>query len=170
MNTKFKVFDDKNLIWANIKKVLYYIVISLAMVFLYSLLVGYEYRLVASGSMTPTIPVHSIVMIQPIDYEDIKVGDIVTYKSTNTTGTIYYFTHRVVRIADNGNIVTGGDANRDPETGVVKEDGEIVESRVIGKVVLHSYLTGEFIWQFKQFPFQYVICIAILFFSYLIFS
>ena len=164
----FNAFKEENLIWTMMKKIMIYFLLSLSLVFILSFALGYEYKLVASGSMTPKLRLHTLVMIQPIEYEDLKVGDIVTYKSTNTTGPIYYFTHRVVRIADNGNIITGGDANRDPETGIVKEDGEITENRVVGKVVADFYPVGELIWQFKEFPIHYVIMIAIVFFTYLI--
>lgn len=54
-------------------------------------IVGYKFMIVSSGSMEPTLPVGSLIIITPCDYEDLKLGDIVT-----TEGSGMYFTHRIV--------------------------------------------------------------------------
>ena len=56
------------------------------------LLGGLEYRTIISGSMEPEIPVGSLVIIEKVKDEDIKIGDVVTfYLSGETT-----VTHKVV--------------------------------------------------------------------------
>ena len=166
---KVNIFKEENLFWTIFKKLIGSFVLALALTFGVSLLVGYQYKIVASGSMTPYLPIHSIVMIQPVEYEELKVGDIVTYRSSNTTGIVYTFTHRVVRIADNGNIITGGDANIQAD-GTIKEDGEIVESRVLGKVVAHSYPLGALVTYVKQNIFQCALVLIIIFLTSVIVS
>jgi len=64
---------------------------------------------IATGSMTPTLPVHSFVVTRPVDTEDIRVGDILNFRRTPAaTETV---THRVVGIDENGHFITRGDAN-----------------------------------------------------------
>lgn len=68
---------------------------------------------VLSGSMTPTIPVGSIVVVRPVDPGTLKVGDVATYQKTE--GKSDYITHRIVAIDDSTSPTTftfKGDANR----------------------------------------------------------
>ena len=73
---------------------------------------GYYVR---TKSMEPTISQGSIVFVEKIDFDDITVGDVLTFQSADTTRR---FTHRVVKI-DSKNVLlyTRGDANNvdDPE-------------------------------------------------------
>lgn len=166
---KVEVFKHEDYFWTYFKKILLYIVLTLAFAFVVSLFLGYQYRLVATGSMTPAIPIHSLVVIKPVDYDSLEIGDVVTYKSTNTTGTVYTFTHRVVRKTEDGKIITAGDANID-SSGAPKEDGVIEESRILGKVVGQCYPIGEFIYYFKNNVMACVIAIIIIFLTYIIVS
>lgn len=68
---------------------------------------------VLSGSMTPTIPVGSIVVVRPVDPGTLHVGDIATYQKT--PGKAEYITHRLVKIDDSTSptqFTFKGDANR----------------------------------------------------------
>jgi signal peptidase len=70
---------------------------------------GYQTLAVLSGSMEPVYPVGSIVFVQKVPAEEIKVGDPITFRVSND-GT--YATHRVVRIdSDQKQFITKGDAN-----------------------------------------------------------
>ena len=53
---------------------------------------GYKFMIVSSGSMEPTLPVGSLVIVTPCDYEDLNYRDIVTF--TGESG--INFTHRIV--------------------------------------------------------------------------
>ena len=55
------------------------------------LICGYKFMIVTSGSMEPTMPVGSMVIVTPCDYEDLKKGDIVTMQ----LGSGMNLTHRV---------------------------------------------------------------------------
>jgi len=71
---------------------------------------------VLTGSMTPNIPVGSIVIDRPVDPGTLHVGDIATYQVA--PGLSEYITHRIVRIDTKTAPVTftfKGDANRGPD-------------------------------------------------------
>ena len=76
---------------------------------------------VVSGSMAPTINIKDFIIVKNSD--DIKVGDVVTYRDGKN-----FITHRVVEIK--GDILyTKGDANN-------SDDHKIYVSSLIGKVIL----------------------------------
>lgn len=77
----FKVWS-----FAIIKSLLLSVLISIALL----VVCGYKFMIVSSGSMEPTLPVGSLVVVTPCDYEDLQLGDIVTMD----TG-VSYLTHRV---------------------------------------------------------------------------
>ena len=64
---------------------------------------------VKTGSMEPTIPAQSYILVKKADGNDVKVGDIVTFESDKLGGELN--THRVNRILDDGRIETLGDNN-----------------------------------------------------------
>ena len=68
---------------------------------------------VLTGSMTPTIPVGSVVIVRPVDPQTLEVGDIATYQVK--PGQDVYITHRIIKIqqSDSGlSFIFKGDANR----------------------------------------------------------
>ncbi|MEO9323904.1 signal peptidase I [Nocardioides sp. C4-1] len=92
---------------------------------------------VLTGSMTPDIPVGSVVLIRPVDPGTLEVGDVATYQVTPEKDA--YVTHRVVRIDRSttpASFIFKGDANRG-------EDTEPVPAAAIrGEVVLHVPYLG----------------------------
>lgn len=90
---------------------------------------------VLSGSMTPTLPVGSAVIVRPVSAADVVAGDIITY--ANPSGS--FTTHRVeeVQLSDEGRLfVTKGDANE-------KRDSDPVhESSLRGRVWFHVPFIG----------------------------
>lgn len=73
---------------------------------------------VLSGSMSPSIPAGSMVIVRPVDGADIEIGDVITYQLRPGDPTLV--THRVVGITYGAEptFITRGDANtivdRDP--------------------------------------------------------
>lgn len=68
---------------------------------------------VLTGSMTPTIPVGSLVLVTPADPETVKPGDVITFQTA--PGVAEYITHRVVHVQRDTQpktFVTKGDANK----------------------------------------------------------
>ncbi|MBE5736605.1 MAG: S26 family signal peptidase [Clostridiales bacterium] len=55
------------------------------------ILFGYKFMIVSSGSMEPTLPVGSLVIVTPCEYEDLVLNDIVTMDAGGVN-----LTHRIV--------------------------------------------------------------------------
>ena len=92
---------------------------------------------VLSGSMTPTYPVGSIVVVRPIDARDAQVGDVVTFTNGDSLTT-----HRITSIDEDADgdrlFTTKGDANRGEDLQPVPE--EDLRGRVWFHVPLLGYL------------------------------
>ncbi|MED4586376.1 signal peptidase I [Brevibacillus choshinensis] len=86
-------------------------------------LLGSEIMVVLSGSMAPTFNTGSVVAVKPVKFEEIKKGDIITFKNEDDLTV----THRVVEITD-GKLITRGDANNGNDSIPVTAD------RLLGKV------------------------------------
>lgn len=100
-------------------------------VFLSPRLLHYRFLTVRSASMAPTIHVGSVVMVQPVKPEAVKVGDVITYRSADDPKV--FVTHRVIDLVpapDEISFVTQGDANEDPDI------APVAASRLVGRVVL----------------------------------
>lgn len=93
---------------------------------------------VLTGSMTPNIPVGSVVIERPVDPGTLHVGDVATYQVK--PGVDDYITHRIVAINTKTNPVTftfKGDANRGPDIKPVPA------TAIRGKVWFHVPYLGE---------------------------
>ncbi len=90
---------------------------------------------IISPSMTPKIKVYDVVLTARVnDPEDIKVGDVITFYSTNSFFGGTPITHRVVdilNVPDVGLVYqTKGDANQRPD------DDKVYFDNIIGKVII----------------------------------
>ena len=65
--------------------------ISLILTILLMIVSGYKFMIVSSGSMEPKLPVGSLVIVTPCDYEDLELNDIVTMDAGGIN-----LTHRIV--------------------------------------------------------------------------
>src|SRR5919199_501373 len=66
---------------------------------------------VVSGSMQPTLPLGSLVIVVPRDPDAVRVGDVITFSPPGENRTV---THRVVDVQGSGTklrVHTRGDAN-----------------------------------------------------------
>lgn len=132
-------------------KILYYIVISFVCVLIVLLLAfifksqlmskdpNYKPRLsiytIVSPSMTPNINVYDVVVNKRPDHPDeLKVGDIITFKSTSSGSEGMTITHRIVAITktEDGKIeyMTQGDNNKAPDESLV------LFNNIIGKEII----------------------------------
>src|SRR5689334_18075192 len=71
-------------------------------------LLGHQLFVVRGGSMEPTIPIGSAVVVGNVGVEQLAVGDVVTFRGANDT----IITHRLVGVptAENAFFHTKGDA------------------------------------------------------------
>jgi signal peptidase len=86
-----------------------------------NMLGGYHIYSVLTGSMEPTIPVESLLLVQKIDPSTIAVNDVITFEKPGSKGVLV--THRVAAIerSDENSITfkTKGDANPIPDSWIV---------------------------------------------------
>lgn len=141
---------------------IFYIVFISLMLGVAGLLVGsmlpipgnIELKIVKSGSMEPTIPTGSLVVVKPTS--NYGIGDVITFGAD--TRTQIPTTHRIIGFeADSGGrsvYRTQGDANEDLDANPVQR-GE-----VIGKVVFHLPYVG-FILDFARQPLGFALLVGI---------
>jgi signal peptidase len=91
-------------------------------------LIGWQPVVVLSGSMEPALPVGGLVFLEPVHAEQVKAGDVISYRLGNSR-----VTHRVVEVATDGQgalaFRTKGDANNDADAGLVAASN--VDSREV---------------------------------------
>lgn len=118
----------------------------------------YGAYVIVSGSMEPIIKVKDAVLIKRVDNaDDIKVGDVVTYRSLDESYYGILITHRVVNIQEeNGNkiYVTKGDHNE------TVDRSSIDFSQIYGKVVMRIPKIG-YIKYFLVSSFGWIIAIVV---------
>jgi len=90
-----------------------------------------RYEPVLSGSMEPTLPVGSLVIISPVDPDSLKVGDIICYRFSESV----LITHRIVYVTPEG-FETRGDANEEIDSKIVDK------SQVVGSVAFSVPFIG----------------------------
>lgn len=78
---------------------------------------GQRPTVIITGSMEPNIKVNSVVMLEPVEFEDIEVGDIIRYTSYRGFSVL----HRV-KTKTTSYLTTQGDANARPDEFVVTAD------------------------------------------------
>lgn len=104
-----------------------------ALLLVVPMLMGCKNMAVLSGSMEPNIPVGSVVFVKETPAENIKEGDVITYRLNGNT----MVTHRVVSIdTANRQLVTKGDAND------VEDGSPVAFSEIVGKEWFHVPLLG----------------------------
>ena len=85
-------------------------------------LAGFRTFTVLSGSMEPKYPVGSLLYVQPVDYRNLKVGDVISFVANDDKVVV---THRITEIVPDENDVsvlrfrTKGDANESPDANLV---------------------------------------------------
>lgn len=96
---------------------------------------------IISPSMTPNIKVYDVVLTKKHDTNKLKVGDIITFYSTNEFFGGTPITHRIVEVLEvpgSGRMfVTKGDANQSVDS------EKIYAANVLGKVMLNIPQLGR---------------------------
>ncbi|WP_090528167.1 class B sortase [Pseudobutyrivibrio sp. UC1225] len=91
-----------------------------------------EYNVI-TGSMTPEIPVGSIVYVKPVDFQELAEGDIIAFDVGASV-----VTHRIVELdAKHRLITTRGDANP------TNDFMPVTYENVLGRVVAHYPFIGN---------------------------
>ena len=102
---------------------------------------------VLTGSMQPTYPPGTLIIVKPVDAKDLQLGDAITYQLQ--PGEPAVVTHRIIASSQNARgertYTTQGDANDTPDT------KPVVAEQVNGKVwysipylgYVNNWLTGQ---------------------------
>lgn len=109
------------------------------------IVLGFKPVVVLTGSMEPAYPVGSVIYYKQAAYEDIKVGDAITYQITDDAKSVV--THRVVQKEQGTQaFITKGDANATPDV------NPIPYKNVRGKVIpYHLPVVGYFVQYIQNF-------------------
>lgn len=110
--------------------------ITVASLIIISLLAGCQFNTVRSSSMAPALNVGDVVITAPTDIRDIKVNDVISFRSPSNGVLIC---HRVIYINESaGYLLTKGDANEDPDWFTVPF-GNVV-GKVVGQIPFLGYV------------------------------
>ena len=119
---------------------------------------GYSLFRVVTGSMEPSIPVGAVLIAEDTSIQEIKAGDVVTFRSRDTGMFHVIITHRVISVQQGSNgklyLETKGDANPYADASYVDED------YLIGKVTFHTGQNNIFtkLLNFKTTSLRFFIC------------
>lgn len=87
----------------------YVVLITLLVFFFYIKISDIKVFTIVSGSMEPSIVSGSMLFHQKTPFDEIQVGDVITYKLDNAT---IYITHRVIKVdSENQTLLCKGDSN-----------------------------------------------------------
>ncbi len=110
----------------------------------------FDVYIVITGSMEPSIPIGSIVIIQKIEaypINTLKVGDMVAYKIGDTV-----FIHRLIDFEGENRLVLKGDA--------VSQSEKVKRDQVIGKVIFGVPAGGYVLTLLPLLIFAFVISLG----------
>src|SRR5581483_7135669 len=102
---------------------------------------GGRWYIVKSPSMGTTAPVGTLVWVRPVHFDDVHVGDVITFHPPSASGTTY--THRVVAKRTDGTLTTKGDNND------VADPWSVGRNDLIGRAAMFWWPVG---WILKATP------------------
>lgn len=117
----------------------------------------YSAYVIVSGSMEPIIEIKDAVITKRVEASELKVGDVVTYKSTDPAYYGILITHRIMSITKDGNgyqFVTKGDNN------LTNDRNMIMEDQIYGKVIMRVPKIG-YLKYFLVSSYGWIIAIVI---------
>lgn len=135
-----------------ISHIIFVILLILVLLLFVPNFIGFKTFSVVSGSMEPNIPVGSLVYTKSVEFEDLKAGDVISYKLSEDS----MVTHRIDSLNEEQHtLVTKGDANDNVD------GSEVQESQIVGKVTFSIPLLG-FIAIYSRTPLAIVtLCIVV---------
>lgn len=98
-------------------------------------LFNHRLYVVDSGSMSPTIPIDSMIIVRESEPHEINKGDVITYYGHSKNSRV---THRVVDIENQGELfTTKGDANE------INDPMLLEGKKIVGKVIVTIPYIGK---------------------------
>lgn len=127
---------------------------------------GFKPYIIQTGSMEPELKVNALIVIKKVTYEEIEVGDIISFKPNGSNINVC---HRVIEQTDQG-YITKGDNNNNPDLELVTKDnfsGKLVFKTNITSAIYDKLQSPKGIIQIIVLP---LIVILLLYISYKLFS
>ncbi len=119
-------------------------------------IIGYTGFYVSSDSMEPAIKKGSIVYVKKISFDEIKEGDVLTFRQKDSSK---WFTHRVILKNNSGeSLYTKGDHNN------IKDPLPTPYKYVVGKVYFTLPVLGYFTMALDSFWAKIVLVSAAVFY------
>ena len=152
---RYNVFRKKSNTSYYLLSVVVSIVIAIVVVLGVSLCCGFKYRIVSTNSMEPNIKTGSLIIENKVDFDELKVGDVITY--TRSYEKDVKVTHRITKI-DGNTLVVQGD---NPEHTQIDT---VTEQNYVGKVVASlPYVKDLFNWVYNNiFHILFVVVMVII--------
>jgi len=111
------------------------LIIMITIIMILIKIFGWNMFSINSASMSPQYPVDTLIIVQPVEPDDIQIGDVITYVFNEEGLPV---THRVINIdKQNKTFTTRGDANNS------EDPMPILWDNLIGKVVLKVPKIGK---------------------------
>lgn len=133
------------------------ICLALLITLVFAFATGFKFLNILTGSMTPTMPVNTVVVVKKIPINQVELGDVITFKMGDSN-----VTHRVVEINNsNRNTVlyTQGDAAQNQGS---RET--VTEDKFVGVVVFHIPYLGVLLNLIKDNIIIITVCIVLALF------
>lgn len=119
---------------------------------------GYSFLQVATGSMEPTIPTNSLIIVRKTDPAAVQVGDVICFYSLDPKILGKPNTHRVVEIQQKDgelSFITKGDASSLEDTYPVSAD------RLVGVYLKHIQISKVMDVLHNQYFFFFVLVVPL---------
>lgn len=164
MKIKKKEKSVLDIIVANVITLIFILTFLLMVFFVYCSMTnrmptvfGYHMLRVVTGSMDPTYPEGSYIVVKSTDTDKLKVGEVISFYSRDEAIAGQVNTHRIKEIKNNNgtkSFVTKGDANP------TQDPVEVRPEDIVGKVVAHANIIDG-IGKAIRNPWVYLIIVII---------
>jgi signal peptidase len=146
--------DGRGWLSATLGAVSIAVLLPLATFLVSAWLLGWQLQSVQSGSMSPTYPVGSLLVIGQIDAADVQAGMAVVFEDPLTPGRLV--THRVVQVAPGPTLqfITHGDANP------AADPAPVPARSIRGRVLWHVNGLGN-VLDWLQWPRSFVLLVLL---------
>ena len=133
------------------------ICLALLITLVFAFATGFKILNILTGSMTPTMPVNTVVVVKKIPINQVELGDVITFKMGDSN-----VTHRVVEINNSGRntvLYTQGDAAQNQGS-----RDTVTEDNFVGVVVFHIPYLGVLLNLIKDNIIIITVCIVLALF------
>ena len=164
MKIKKKEKSVLDIIIANVITLIFILTFLLMVFFVYCSMTnrmptvfGYHMLRVVTGSMDPTYPEGSYIVVKSTDTDKLKVGEVISFYSRDEAIAGQVNTHRIKEIKNNNgtkSFVTKGDANP------TQDPVEVQPEDIVGKVIAHANIIDG-IGKAIRNPWVYLIIVII---------